>query len=115
LQRLQRAYKRGVKIAFGSDVAVEVEGRSRPDLVLEEPEQWQEAGLPPAFILRCMTSNVAELMRFDKIRGAIAPGLAADLIATPANPLENVSALRKVNFVIKDGKTVRDSLANQRK
>jgi imidazolonepropionase-like amidohydrolase len=115
LQRLQRAYKRGVKIAFGSDVAVEVEGRSRPDLVLEEPEQWQEAGLPPAFILRCMTSNVSELMRFDKIRGAIAPGLAADLIATPANPLENVSALRKVNFVMKDGKTVRDSLANQRR
>lgn len=115
LQRLERAYRSGVKIAFGSDVAVEIEGRSRPDLVLDEPEQWQEAGIPPAVILRCMTANVAELMRLDKSRGALAPGLAADLIAIPANPLENVSALRKINFVMKDGKTVRDSRENPQK
>ena len=56
-----------------------------------------------------MTANVADLMGLGKSRGAIRTGLAADIIATTANPLENIAALRKVNFVMKDGKVVRDS------
>jgi imidazolonepropionase-like amidohydrolase len=56
-----------------------------------------------------MTANVASLMHMDKLRGAIRPGFAADIIATTANPLENVAALRKVIFVMKDGAVIRDS------
>jgi imidazolonepropionase-like amidohydrolase len=47
------------------------------------------------------------LLRIEKVRGAIAQGFAADIIATPANPLENIQALRRVMFVMKDGKVVR--------
>ena len=61
-----------------------------------------------------MTVNVADLMGVRKSRGAIRAGLAADIIATAANPLENIAALQKVNFVMKDGKVVRDSRATVR-
>jgi len=44
--------------------------------------------VPPAEILRCMTTNDAELFRVNKQRGAIMSGLAADIVATPANPLD---------------------------
>jgi imidazolonepropionase-like amidohydrolase len=56
-----------------------------------------------------MTTNPAELLRIEKQRGTIAKGMAADIIATPASPLENVQALRKVMFVMKDGKVVKRS------
>ena len=111
LQRLQRAYRHGVKMAFGTDASLELTDSPRPDQILQQAEIWQEAGLPPQFILKCMTANVAELMGLGKSRGAIRVGLAADIIATTANPVENIAALRKVNFVMKDGKVIRDSRA----
>ena len=83
----------------------------RANQILQQAEIWQEAGLPSQFILRCMTSNVADLMGMGKSRGAVRAGFAADIIATTANPLENVKALRKVIFVMKDGKVVRESRA----
>ena len=49
----------------------------------------------------------AEFLRINKQRGAIAPGLAADIVATPADPLDDIEALRKINFVMKNGKIVR--------
>jgi len=54
-----------------------------------------------------MTSNAAELLRIGGQRGRIAPGLAADLVAMPADPLADIEALRKINFVMKDGRIVR--------
>jgi imidazolonepropionase-like amidohydrolase len=54
-----------------------------------------------------MTTIDAELLRINKQRGAIARGLAADIVATPADPLDDIEALRKINFVMKNGKIVR--------
>jgi imidazolonepropionase-like amidohydrolase len=54
-----------------------------------------------------MTTIDAELLRINKQRGAIAPGLAADIVAAPADPLDDIEALRKINFVMKNGKIVR--------
>ena len=68
---------------------------------------WRAAGVPPAEILKCMTTNDAELLRISKQRGAIATGLYADIIAMPENPLENIEALRKIDFVMKNGMIVR--------
>jgi imidazolonepropionase-like amidohydrolase len=111
LQRLQRAYRHGVRMAFGTDAILELADSTRTDQILRQAEIWQEAVLPPQFILRCMTANVASVMHLDNFRGAIRPGFAADIIATTANPLENVAALRKVIFVMKDGRVIRHSFA----
>jgi imidazolonepropionase-like amidohydrolase len=54
-----------------------------------------------------MTTNAADLLEIKQQRGAIAPGLAADIIAMPANPLDDVEAVRQINFVMKNGKIVR--------
>ena len=51
-----------------------------------------------------MTTNAANLLGVEKNRGAIKVGLIADIIATPENPLENISTLKQVNFVMKNGK-----------
>jgi imidazolonepropionase-like amidohydrolase len=58
-------------------------------------------------LLKCMTTNDAELLRIDKERGAIATGLFADIIAMPDSPLDDTEALRKINFVMKNGKIIR--------
>jgi len=107
VDRLQRARRIGVKLAFGTDSVIDMPHRTRPDLMLDYLAVWREAGVTPSEILRCMTTNAAELLRLDRVRGAIAPGFAADIIAMPANPLANIEALREINFVMKDGKIIR--------
>jgi imidazolonepropionase-like amidohydrolase len=107
LDRLKRANKIGVRMAFGTDIWYELPGRSRADLALGFLSVWQSAGIEPAAILRAMTSDAAELLRVNHERGRIAPGLAADMIAMPADPLRDIEALRKIDFVMKNGKTIR--------
>ena len=65
------------------------------------------AGVPAAAILKAMTTNAAALFRMKDVRGAIAKGLAADIIATPENPLQNIQALKKVAFVMKAGTVIK--------
>ena len=107
IDRLRRAYKIGVKMGFGSDIVIDLPHESRADMTWDYLAVWREAGVPPAEILKCMTTNDAELLRIEKERGAIAPGLAADIIAMPASPLDDIEALRKINFVMKNGKIVK--------
>ncbi len=107
VDRLHRAYAIGVKMAFGSDTVMELPNKTRADMMLDHLEIWRQAGVPPAEILKCMTTNAAELLRVEKQRGAIAPGLYADIIAMSESPLENIEALRKVDFVMKNGAIVR--------
>jgi len=54
-----------------------------------------------------MTSNAARLLGVDKERGTLAVGMAADIIATPESPLDNVAALKSVVFVMKNGRIIR--------
>ena len=68
---------------------------------------WRAAGVSNADILKAMTTNCADLLRIGKERGAIAAGQYADIIALPGDPLQEIETLRKVNFVMKDGKVVR--------
>jgi len=107
IDRLRRAYRMGVKMAFGTDTTIEVPNKTRADLMLDYLPVWREAGVPPQDILKCMTTNAAELLRISNQRGALTPGLAADIIAMPSNPVEDIESLRKVNFVMKDGKVIR--------
>jgi imidazolonepropionase-like amidohydrolase len=107
LDRLSRAHKVGVKMAFGTDVVVDSPDKSRAEMMLDYLAVWEAAGVPPAGILKAMTTNAAELMRIEKERGAIRAGLQADIIATPENPLENIHTLRQVHFVMKDGSVIK--------
>ncbi len=108
IDRLRRAYKIGVKIAFGSDVVIEVlSGKNRGELAMDYLDVWLAAGIPPAEILKCWTTNPAELMQIENRRGNIKVGLAADIIATPENPLQDIHALKKVSFVMKDGVVIK--------
>lgn len=107
VDRLRRAHEIGVKMAFGPDVVVDLPGKNRGEMAMDYLNVWEAAGVPPAKILKCMTSNGAELLQIQDERGAIAAGQVADIIATVENPLENIHALRKIHFVMKDGQVVK--------
>ena len=107
VDRLGRAYRIGVPIAFGSDMVYTRAGQTRGTLSLGVIESFIEAGVPAPAILRMMTTNAAELLGLSAERGAVRPGLAADLIATPGNPFEDIRALYAVSFVMKNGVVVK--------
>jgi imidazolonepropionase-like amidohydrolase len=107
LDRLKRAYKVGVTMAFGSDVLLNRPDKSRGAYTLDFLESYLKVGMPAREILRMMTTNSARLLGVDKERGAIKENMAADIIATPENPLDNILALKQVSFVMKDGKVVK--------
>jgi imidazolonepropionase-like amidohydrolase len=109
IDRLTRARKAGVKLTFSTDTVTEMPNETRADMYWDYLAVWRAAGVPPADILKAMTTNCAELLRIEKDRGSIAAGLYADIIAMPANPLDNVESLRKVNFVMKNGAIIKNS------
>ena len=107
VDRLRRAYKIGVNMAFGTDADVALPGETRGTLSIDYIQSWVEAGVPAADTLRAMTVNAARLLGVDKDRGFLKPGMAADIIATPENPVENIQTLKKVSFVMKDGAIIK--------
>jgi imidazolonepropionase-like amidohydrolase len=107
LDRLKRAYRVGVTMAYGTDSFFYVPGETRGSVALMFLDSYTEAGIPAGYVLRMMTTNAARLLGVDSERGAIRAGLAADIIATPADPLADITALRRVAFVMKDGRVVR--------
>ena len=70
---------------------------------MEFLKTWQDAGIPNADILRAMTINGFKVSGTEGTRGPIKAGFFADLIAVPGNPLDDVAALKSVQFVMKDG------------
>ena len=107
IDRLKRAHRIGVTLVFGTDTVKNLPGKIKPEMMLDYLAVWQAAGIPAADTLRAMTTNAAKLLRIERIRGTIAAGFAADLIAMPASPLDDVQALRRVMFVMKNGKVIR--------
>ena len=108
IDRLRSGYRIGIPIAFGSDAISELPGLTRGATVMQWVDSYRDAGLPPKAILRAMTTNAARLLGVEKDRGAIRSKMAADIIATAGNPLENIDALKQVVFVMKDGKVMKD-------
>jgi imidazolonepropionase-like amidohydrolase len=100
---LRDAWQKKVPLTFSTDADYYVPGKTRGDVAIEFIETWKAAGIPPADILRAMTINGYRVSQTEHTRGPIKPGLAADLIAVRGNPLENIDALREVQFVMKDG------------
>jgi imidazolonepropionase-like amidohydrolase len=112
IDRLKRAHKIGVTMAYGTDTFFAVEGQTRGTLAISFIDSFIEAGVPAKDTLRIMTTNAARLLGVDKQRGAIKVGQAADIIATPANPLDNLLTLKQVSFVMKNGKVFKRSVGS---
>jgi imidazolonepropionase-like amidohydrolase len=103
VERLRRAYKAGVTVVFGTDIMCDVPGTTRGALALEYLSSFVEAGVPPAAILRAMTSDAARLLDIDQVRGALRAGQAADIVAVSASPLQEILSLQRVSFVMRNG------------
>jgi imidazolonepropionase-like amidohydrolase len=104
VDRLRRAHKIGVTLAFGSDLIFYAPDETRGTWTMSLIDVFVEAGIPPKDIMRALVPNAARLLGVEQQRGAISAGQFADIIATPENPLDNISTLKQVNFVMKNGK-----------
>ncbi|AMX02320.1 metal-dependent hydrolase family protein [Microbulbifer thermotolerans] len=93
------AYKRGVKIAFGTDSGVSRHGDNAREFAL-----MVAAGMTPADAIRSATWNAAQLLKMGDELGSISEGKRADIVAVSGNPLEDITELQRVAFVMKDGK-----------
>ena len=92
----------GVTLCVGGDVGVFAHGENA-----REMELMAAAGMPAAQVLIAATSVNARILRLDDKVGVVKPGLLADLIAIPGDPTQDLSALRRVNLVIKGGEVVK--------
>jgi len=93
-----QAYKAGVKIAFGTDSGVSAHGDNWQEFIL-----MTNAGMSNKDALRSATIESAKLLRMEEMLGQIKPGMLADIIAVKKNPIEDISSVENVSFVMKDG------------
>ena len=98
-----KAYKSGVKIAFGTDAGVFGHGKNGYEFIL-----MNEAGMPVLEAIKSATVNAADLLGQSDLIGSIEAGKAADIIAVPGDPVADVKLMTKVNFVMKDGKVYKN-------
>ncbi|MDQ3159929.1 MAG: amidohydrolase family protein [Pseudomonadota bacterium] len=92
-----RAYKAGVKMAFGTDMGVGPHGDNAQEFLY-----MVEAGMPASYALQSATIHAASALGVDD-QGMVEAGKRADIIAMPGDPVADISNTRKVDFVMKDG------------
>ena len=102
LGTFSRAYKAGVKIAFGTDQGVAPHGQNA-----REFEYMVQGGMPPLEAIRAATLFAATVMGWDDRLGALEAGKLADIVAVPDDPRQDISTMSRVSFVMKDGAVVR--------
>jgi len=98
LANIKAAHDAGVPIIAGTDEGIPAYS------VYRELELYVKAGFSPMEALRAATAVAAQAMRVDKDLGTIETGKRADLLVLDANPLDNISNVRTVRFVMKDGR-----------
>ena len=94
----KRAYRSGVRIAFGTDTGVSAHG----DNALEF-RYMVEAGMPAVEAIRAATLEAATLLGVDDRLGRVEAGALADIIAVPEDPRDDITTMERVGFVMKDG------------
>lgn len=112
-QRLIRARQAGVRIAAGSDMYVQLPGKTRGQASLLNLRAYTAAGMPPLEVIRAATVNAADLLGQQNQFGALEPHMAADLIAVAGDPLADITALEQVRFVMKGGQVIKNELATK--
>lgn len=96
----REAYKSGVKIAFGTDAGVFPHGENAQEFMF-----MVEAGMPAMEAIQSATTAAAELLDIGADAGSLAAGKWADIVAVKGDPLNDISLLQKVDFVMKNGVT----------
>ena len=109
VERTQRAHRAGVPQAFGTDLTGVVPDTPRGAAALEYVRSYLDAGMTWLEVLRVLTTNAARLTGLQSQRGALKPGLAADLVLLDGDPREDATALMRVKAVVKDGRRVSES------
>ncbi|TDJ38316.1 MAG: amidohydrolase family protein [Gammaproteobacteria bacterium] len=94
-----RAYALGVPIVFGTDTGVSAHGDNAQEFAL-----MVEGGMPPMEAIQSATSVAARFLEIADTHGTLAEGKQADIIAVPGNPLEDITTMERVSFVMKGGK-----------
>ncbi len=94
-----KAYARGITIAFGTDAGVSPHGTNALEFVY-----MVNAGMPEMEAIRSSTVTAARLVGMEDRLGSISAGKLADIVAVEGNPLEDISLLGDISFVMKDGK-----------
>ena len=102
-ETIKKAYKKGVKIATGSDAGVVPHGKN-----YREVERLVDLGISPADALKMATVNGADLLDQSSDLGTIEAGKYADIIALSADPLQDIHNIEKVIFVMKNGRIYKD-------
>jgi len=94
-----RAYQAGVKIAYGTDTGVSAHGNNATEF-----KHMVEAGMPPMKAIQSATVEAAKLLgEYDQL-GSLVEGKVADIIAVNGNPVEDITILEEVDFVMKSGR-----------
>jgi len=89
----------GLKVVFGTDAVAGAHGRNAEEFI----DRVRDAGVNPMTALVSANSLAAEAMRMGDRIGSIAPGYEADIIAVDGDPLKDITAVRRVSFVMKAG------------
>lgn len=103
-ETFRKANVAGVKIAFGTDSGVSKHGENA-----HEFELMVEGGMTPMKAIQSATLVASQLLRVDDKLGTLEPNMIADVIAVEGNPLEDISMMKKVVFVMKDGQVYRSA------
>jgi imidazolonepropionase-like amidohydrolase len=98
-ESLERAVPGGVRIAFGTDAGVSMHGRNA-----DEFELMVQHGMTPMSAIQAATVNAADLLGLGEELGTLEPGRRADIIAVDGDPLSDVTVLKDVDFVMRDGR-----------
>jgi len=101
IQQKRKSFKMaldsGVQIVFGGDVGVFTHGEN-----YREMELMVDYGMKPLAVLKSATSGNARMFHLDQL-GSLKEGFLADIIAVKGNPVEDISSVKNVSFVMKDG------------
>ncbi|MGA8428877.1 MAG: amidohydrolase family protein [Candidatus Sulfotelmatobacter sp.] len=102
-KNVARAFASGVKVAFGTDAAVYPHGLNAHEFAV-----MVKLGLTPLQAIQAATVNAADLLGWSGKVGSLEPGAWADIVAVDGDPLQDVTTLEKVKFVMKGGEVVKN-------
>ena len=109
LESARVAVEEGVKIVNGTDLPPG-DLSDGVTVTVRELEYLVEAGLSPIEAIMASTIRAAELCQISKMVGLVEEGFVADIIAVPDNPLQDVKAMEKIRFVMRDGCVFRNEI-----